>query len=101
MYIDIILKNIKNKTEVARISKNNNAEYLTHIEDSVTFPNVSQIENYDYVVFNHEEMESLVTELLKIKDNLKCSADQKHIGDIINLAKKCKNDTDTVLIFAG
>ena len=46
-------------------------------------------------------MDEIIKELLRVKEDLEDIEDQKHIEDIIRLANKCKNTSDTVLVFAG
>ena len=91
----------KNENLLERIYKEGNDEYLVKGEDNPDFPNLSMVERYDYSVFGAKRMDALIEELLKVRAELPNPADQEHIDDIIRLANRCKEDANTVLVFAG
>lgn len=106
MYIEIILKHISITANdanncIASIFKENNVSYLCKEDDAINFPNLAQVESYDYSVFAKEDMPDIIKELLKVRKSLTDLEDQQHVDDIIQLAEKCKNTPNTVLMFAG
>ena len=106
MYINISLRRFPitdndNNDCIERIYKENNVSYLCKEDDAVNFPNLAQVESYDYSVFAKEDMDDVIEELLKVRQDLTNSGDQKHVDDIIQIAEKCKNIQNTVLMFSG
>ncbi len=104
MRITILLEHKDNenpKAVIERIFKEGNVNYLVKGENNHDFPNLSQVESYDYSVFAPKRMNGIIEELLRVKKEVSDPADKKHIDDIIHLAERCKNTPDTVLVFAG
>jgi hypothetical protein len=105
MRINIKLQYIKgvlnNESIIERITKDNNADYLVKGEDNKEFQYLAQVEIDDYSVYWAENMDGLIEELLRVRQEVSDPADQEHIDDIIRLAKKCKETPGTVLTFAG
>ena len=104
MRISIILDNKYNndpKNVIETISKEGNVNYLIKGEDNPNFPYLGEVESYDYSDFGPEDAPGIITELLKVKEEVSDHSDKAHIDDIIRLAEKCKNTPDTVLVFAG
>jgi hypothetical protein len=100
MYIEVsLLKN--NRTEIKSLFKEGNVSYLVKGENNPDFPYLSQVESYDYSVFDASDMDGIIEELIRVRTELEASEDQQHIDDIIRLANKCKEIPNTVLVFAG
>lgn len=75
--------------------------YLVKEDDNPDFPYLSEVDYYDYSVFNETRMDGIIQELLKVKGEVSDIEHQHHIDNIICLANQCKNTPGTVLVFAG
>ncbi len=105
MYIAISLRDknkfSKNNEVIERLFKEGNVDYLIKGENNPDFPYLSEVEENDYSVFNETDMDGVVQELLKVRQEVSDIEDQYHIDDIVRLANQCKNTPGTVLVFAG
>lgn len=101
MYISTSLVKKGSRYCIEEIFKEGNVSYLVKGDDNPDFPNLSLVESYDYSVFDETDMDSIVKELLRVKEEVEPIDDKKHIDDIIRLAEKCKRTPDTVLVLSG
>ncbi|AIL13785.1 hypothetical protein IM40_10330 (plasmid) [Candidatus Paracaedimonas acanthamoebae] len=86
---------------IEHITRENNASYLVKGYDNPEFPYLGEVEYNDPSVFDANDMDAIIEELLCIRKEVINPGDQAHIDDIIRLAKKCKEIPDTVLTFSG
>lgn len=100
MYIKVSLA-IKSRNQLKSIHKQGNTSYLVKGTDNPEFPYLSEVESDDYSVFDATDMDGIIAELLKAREELHDLADQRHIDALIQLAKECKETPNTVLVFAG
>lgn len=98
MNIDINLE-YKNGRLIESTTRENNASYLVKGYDNPEFPYLGEVEPDDPSVFDASDMDAIIKELLRVREEVTDHEDKAHIDDIIRLAKKCKNIPDTVLVF--
>jgi hypothetical protein len=100
MYIKVTLAT-KSRNQLKSIHKQGNTSYLVKGTDNAEFPYLSQVESDDYSVFEATDMDGIISELLRVREEVEILENQQHIDDIIQLAKECKETPNTVLVFAG
>ena len=95
--ITIILED-QADTILARTSQAGNDSYLSWDRDDPKFKLLSQIDNYSYTCFAHNEMPELIHELKQLQSTLSSKASE-HISEIISLANRCLTERNTTLTF--
>lgn len=75
-------------------------DYLTkeETEDTLSYPLLSEVSSVDICVFSSGDMPDLIKELENLKINLSKNQN-RHIDEIIELAKACEQKSEYVLGF--
>ncbi|MFK4435439.1 hypothetical protein [Paenibacillus sp. RC21] len=83
--------------QLAKVFETHNDEYLQ--QDELNFDFLGELSTSSYDVFSSRDMENLLSELHRLKDQLSNVNAIKHIEEIILLANSCKEMKDSRLIF--
>jgi len=94
--ITIILES-KTEERLAKVSKINNEDYL--LQNNPHYKILSELSIVDYDAFSKEDMKQLIMELEALKKDINNQENINHIDEIIELANKCINISDSYLIF--
>lgn len=86
------------KRSTLEIYDENNCLYL--IQDHPDFKLLSELSCVSYDVFNSEDMDKLIFELKLVSEKIQEPSAGSHIEDIIELAYRCKNNKEGLLIFS-
>ncbi len=93
----IILENEKGERIKSVFSKDN-GKYLFTIEDYKNFPIMSEFADCDNEIVLNRDITQLIKELESLANTLN-ERDSQHINEIIELAKKAKENKGYYLIF--
>lgn len=90
-----------NKTNLLysqEIKKYGGDSLLCRDEEDI-YPILSEITTFDIERFLPEDMDDLIHDLRKLKQNLNKKNDISYINDIIKLCEKCRDSNDGYIIF--
>jgi hypothetical protein len=99
MKITITLVN-KDREVIESTSREGNTSYLIKGEGNLQYSHLAEVEIEDYSVWGSNSMDAIISELLKVREELSNFDDREHVDDIIHLANKCKAIPGSALVFS-